>query len=136
MSAENKITFEASPPGQKRFFSGGNLDALRQHLKDGVVNFGKLWVRAWDEPEIEFESSINWLFTREMIARKEGESFSEKVVITGIVPEKIIKRTGWMNDETEYIEGPVPIDGIFLIEGNFDNPVIKNITSDILSIKS
>jgi hypothetical protein len=130
---ESEVYFENEnlPPGHKRFFSGGNLEELRKHLMGSSVNFGKLWVRA-GYPDDDLKSSANYTFIREDMAHDDGEPFSEKVVITGIVPEKRIKLTGGMNEETEYISGPVIIDGVYAISGEYGKPVVKNITSQVL----
>lgn len=136
MANERGIIFEKIPPDQRRFFSGGHLNAFRKHLgKDGIVDFGKLWVRAMGDHKTSFRLSVEYVFFRGKMAKRDGEEFSEKIVITGTAPENRIKTTGGMNDEAEYIEGPVPIDGVFLIEGDYNNPKITDITSQILQSK-
>jgi len=39
-----------------------------------------------------------------------------------------------MNDEVDYIEGPVQIDGIYQVSGEYLKPTIRNITSQYLII--
>lgn len=134
MGKEQGVSFERTPRGKKRFFSSGHLDALLSNVdENGLVHLSpRLWVRTGD-PSSSLKSAIEYAFVREDVAKQMGDFFSQKVVITGVVPSNKINIEGGMNDEAEYIEGPVLIDGAFLITGEFKNPVIENITSQVLS---
>jgi hypothetical protein len=131
MRKEQDVQFEATPIGQIRFFSGGHLDALKSHIDgDGFVSFGpRLWIRFG---ESSFHDSMRNTFIREDIAKAETEPFSQKIVISGIVPRERIRSTGSMNDEVEYIEGSCKIDRVFLVTGDYEQPVVEDITSQIL----
>lgn len=100
--------------------------------QDKSVSFGsRLWVRLGN-PKESLRKSAEYTFIREEIAKKYNEPFSKKVVITGICPEEKIRRAGDMNDESEYIERSFPIDRVFLITGEYENPIFEDITSQII----
>lgn len=129
---ERDIRFKEVVPRYKRFFSAGHLDGLLKHLNGNVVSFGRLWVRAWISMVEDFEDSSLSAFTRENVAEKHKESFSQKVVISGVVPEERIYRTGSMGDEVQHIDGSCVIDRVFLVTGDISNPQVKDISLEIL----
>lgn len=132
-NTENAPVFRELLQGQVRFFSGGHLTALEEHIgDDGMLNFGTLWVTAWGKADEDFISAVEYTFIREDMAKKNGEDFSKKIVITGITERGNVQTTGGMGDESQYIKIPVAFDRVFLVEGTFHNPIVRDITAQIL----
>lgn len=128
---------ERLPEGHARFFSGRELDSVRRHYdpSTGTISYGRLFVRARDGAEISLNASARYTFWQEEKALREGIPFSEKVVVSGIVPKDQIRIVGGMNDEVECIDGPVKIDHVYLISGTWESPVLEDITEQVIQSK-